>query len=67
MAKFIEISNRTTINIEEVQWITKSEDNLSCIVCIGDKEFPSKLPYSSMINMLKKNEQKEVQNFHFAG
>lgn len=67
MGKFIEISNRTCINAEAVEWVTKSEDGLSCIVCIGGREFPSKLPYSSMIDMLKKNEPKEVQNFHFAG
>lgn len=67
MSKFIEISKRTCINADEVQWVTISEDNMSCIVCIGGKEFPSKLPYSTMVDMLKKNEPKEVQNFHFAG
>ena len=67
MSKFVDISDKTCINLDEVYWVTKAEDGLSCIVCIGGREFPSKLPYSSMLSMLKKNEPKEVQNFHFAG
>jgi hypothetical protein len=64
--KFLEISLTATVNIDQISWIEKLDGGLSCIVCVGEKEYPCDIPYNSLLNMLKQSEAGH-DNFHFAG
>ena len=58
--KFIEISNRTCVNVDEIAWITSSEDGFSCSVYVGDKEYPCDVPYVSFVMMVQEATKEEV-------
>jgi hypothetical protein len=64
--KFIEISNRACVNVARIEWVEKTDEGLSCTVCVGGKEYPSDIPYNSFLDMIKINEHTH-DNFHFAG
>ena len=65
--KFLEINNRTCINVDEICWVENSEDGLTCTVYSGNRDFFCDVPYKSFVNMIKQAEPKESDNFHFAG
>ena len=66
MTKFIEVSNRTCINIHKIEWVEKADEGLSCVICVGGKEYPSDIPYNSFLNMIQHSEAGH-DNYHFAG
>ena len=63
---FIEITNNVCVNVSQISWVEKMDEGLSCVVCIGDKEYPSDIPYQSFIGILK-NSESAHDNYHFAG
>ena len=68
MTKFIELSKKICVNIEEVSCVESSEDGLTCTVYMGDLKYACDIPYNSLVNILiQSSKAKEPDNFHFAG
>jgi hypothetical protein len=67
--RFLEISKRVCINVDEICWVENSEDGLTCTIYAGDREYPCEIPYNALVNMLKQADapEKGHDNFHFAG
>lgn len=66
--KFIEINNKTCVNVDEICWVLSSEDGLSCTVCVGEKEYSCDTPYNSFVMIIQQGSiDKGHDNFHFAG
>ena len=51
--QFIEISQTVTVNCNEIAWVSSEDGGMSSIICVGSKEYPSDIPYNSLVNMLQ--------------
>jgi hypothetical protein len=51
--KFIQLSPVVTVNVNEISWIASSDDGMGCTIFIGGKEFPSDIPYNSILNIIQ--------------
>ena len=52
---FLEISDKVCVNTGEISWVSLAEDGLGSIIYCGDKEYPSDIPYQSLVIMLKQS------------
>lgn len=56
--KFIDISRDVCVNSDKISYVATEDNGVSCIVCIGDKEYKSSIPYATMVGMLRGENQK---------
>ena len=54
--KFLEITPTVTVNRDEICWVSSVDGGLSSTIYVGGKEYPSDMPYSILVNMLKQSD-----------
>jgi len=61
MAKFIEINDHCTANIDRIAWIASDNEGLSSKIYVGDREYDSDIPYKTLVSILKTEEMSSVE------
>jgi hypothetical protein len=65
--KFIEITPTVCVNRDAISWISQSEDGLGSTIMVGDKEYPSDIPYTTLVNIIQKSDSdstmKKLDNY----
>ena len=57
--QFIEISPTVTVNRDEIAWVASNDEGLSSTIYVGGKEYPSDIPYATLVNILQQSESDE--------
>jgi hypothetical protein len=55
--QFIEISNTVCVNTKEIAWVASDQEGLSSVIYVGGKEYPSDIPYKTLVSMLQGNDE----------
>ena len=57
--KFIEISSTVCVNVGQIAWVSSRDDGLSSLLFVGGKEYPSDIPYKTILALI--NETSKVE------
>lgn len=59
---FIKISNTVCVNIKEIAWVSSDQEGLSSIIFVGGKEYPSDIPYQTLVSMLQGSSENKTMD-----
>lgn len=58
---FIEISPNVCVNTKFIEWIASDRDGSGSIMRVGRKEYPSDIPYKTLVAILKSQKDNTMQ------